>query len=260
MRHPNPAPRLVRWLRQLVPPVCWLCRKVLGADTFLDPASPFLCSSCLDELPWSDWERRCGRCGHSVDGFSRGNCTRCLEMGWDLDQTRSAFSYSGTVREWVLDFKFHGRDHLALMLGRLLALSLQGDDWISRHELMIPIPLHPSRLRTRGFNQSVLLAHQLRKNLPKPRPLLQPGALRRIRPTTPQTELSFHERLSNPEGAFALTGSLRNRRVLLIDDVMTTGSTLNSTARVLFEAGARSVSALVLCQTEFDEGSIPVNY
>lgn len=180
-------------------------------------------------------------------------------MGWVLDHTRSAFFYAGPVRDWVLDFKFHGKEQLALMLGRLLALSLQRDDWISGHELMIPIPLHHSRLKTRGFNQSLLLAHQLWKNLPKPRPFLRPGALRRIRPTTPQTELTYHERLSNPEGAFAATVSLRDRRVLLIDDVMTTGSTLNATARVLLDSGARSVSAVVLCQTEFDEGSLPSN-
>ena len=103
--------------------------------------------------------------------------------------------------------------------------------------------------RTRGFNQSLLLAYQLLKNIKAKPSLLRPRVLRRVRETIPQTELPYPERLNNPDDAFAVEDSLPPGTILLIDDVMTTGSTLNAAARTLKASGAERVSAWVLCRS-----------
>ena len=114
---------------------------------------------------------------------------------------------------------------------------------------MVPIPLHQKRLRSRGFNQSLLLAYQLLKNIKAKPSLLRPRVLRRVRETIPQTELPYPERLKNPDDAFAVGASVPPGTILLIDDVMTTGSTLNAAARTLKASGAERVSAWVLCRS-----------
>jgi ComF family protein len=107
-------------------------------------------------------------------------------------------------------------------------------------------------LRKRGFNQSLLLAHHLQKNLGIISPDIHPQWLRRTRATRPQTELPLAERKSNLENAFSALTDVQDKNILLLDDVMTTGSTLNAAARCLKEAGAGKVGALVLCRKMWD--------
>lgn len=139
-------------------------------------------------------------------------------------------------------------------MGRLLALSLQKSQWLEKYDTLIPIPLHASRLRKRGFNQSLLLAHQLSRNVEHYFPEIQSHWLKRIRATRPQTELTLAERLVNLEDAFSAHPDVQNNNILLLDDVMTTGSTLNAAAHCLKEAGADRVGALVLCRRIWEPG------
>ena len=252
LRHPSPLPQWLRWLRQLLPPLCWQCKKVLGGRTFLDPASPFLCSNCLLELPWTDQAYHCRQCGNHTAEPNRLRCQECIEDIWELDETRSVFAYDDIVRHWILQLKFYGKENLSPLLGRLLALSFQNSNWLEKYDILIPIPLHSSRLRKRGFNQSLLLAYYFKKNLGKSAPELQTHWLRRIRATRPQTELPLAERLVNMDDAFETSLEVQNHQILLLDDVMTTGSTLNAAARCLKEAGASSVGALVLGRRMWD--------
>ena len=134
--------------------------------------------------------------------------------------------------------KFYGKKHLFPLLGLLLALSLQNSNWLEKYDILLPIPLHSSRLRKRGFNQSLLLAYYFKKNLGKSAPELQAHWLRRIRATRAQTELPLAERLVNMDDAFETSLEVQNHQILLLDDVMTTGSTLNVAARSLKEASA----------------------
>ena len=115
-------------------------------------------------------------------------------------------------------------------------------------DLLVPVPLHPTRLRTREFNQSLLLAEQLGRYLKRP---VSAAVLVRVLATDPQTTLTRKERLRNLRQAFAVQNaeSFVGRRVLLIDDVYTTGATLNDCAKVLLKGGASSVSALTLART-----------
>ena len=131
-------------------------------------------------------------------------------------------------------------------MGRLLALSFHNSKWLEKYDILIPIPIHSPRLRKRGFNQSLLLAYYFKKNLGKSEPELQTHWLRRIRATRPQTELPLAERLANMNDAFETTLEVQNHQILLLDDVMTTGSTLNVAERCLKEARASSVGTLVL--------------
>lgn len=131
-------------------------------------------------------------------------------------------------------------------------MSFQNSNSLEKYDILIPIPLHSSRLRKKGFNQSLLLAYYFKKNLGKSAPELQTHWMRRIRATRHQTEFPLAERLVNMEDAFESSLEVQNHQILLLDDVMTTSSTLNVAARCLKEAGANQVGVLVLGREMWD--------
>jgi ComF family protein len=148
--------------------------------------------------------------------------------------------FEGTLRRAILRLKYEGRQALATPLGQYLAAFLQrkpfGEVSI---DLLVPVPLHASRLRQRGFNQSVLLGHEVGRVLGVP---LAEEGLRRIRKTRPQVELRVSERAANVHGAFAADPAVVNHKtILLVDDVLTSLHTVNECARVLEDAGAKHV-------------------
>ncbi len=157
--------------------------------------------------------------------------------------------YAGALRACILAYKLEKRLGLGSLLQRLLLEAWAYGADLSRMpspELIVPVPLHPGRLRTRGFNQSLELARPLARRTGAS---LSPGALRRIRPTLPQFTLQRHERARNMQGAFAADTSLvRGCRVLLVDDIMTTGATLLECADTLRSAGAKRIDLLVLAR------------
>ena len=171
-----------------------------------------------------------------------------MEDEWDLAESRSGFAYNDIIQHWILEVKFFGQEHLSPLLGRLLALSFQNSTWLDKYDSIVPIPLHSSRLRKRGFNQSLLLAYHLRKNLRKNSPEIHPDWLRRTRATLPQIELPLAERKTNLEDAFSALADVRDKNILSLDDVMTSCSRLNAAEPCFKEAGAGKVGALVLCR------------
>ncbi len=157
----------------------------------------------------------------------------------------AAFLYGGPLADAIVRFKYGGRSELAGVLGQLLAeaaLPLAG-----RVDCAMPMPLHPARLRERGFNQSALLARPVARALGVP---LAVEGLRRVRPTVDQAGLARADREGNVRGAFAARQLEGAPRVLLIDDVRTTGATLASASHALLTAGASEVRALVLARAE----------
>jgi ComF family protein len=178
-------------------------------------------------------------------------CGQCRLGEPEFDMARSYGLYTGNLRKAILQLKFHRREHLAIRLGALLARPFEALS-ASDSAIVAPVPLHPSRRRQRGFNQAELLARGLVRRLRRERRGLQFAAslLRRIRPTLPQVGLSLSARRENVSGVFSVARPelVRNRPVVLVDDVMTTGATLSACAAALKRAGASPVLALSLAR------------
>lgn len=150
--------------------------------------------------------------------------------------------YEGRLRDALHAFKYRRRIALADPLGQVLAAVVRGDPVLSAADALVPVPLHPSRERERGFNQAEELAKVLARQTGIP--LLR--ALVRVRPTVPQVDLSEAERRSNVRGAFSVRAPVRGLRAVLVDDVRTTGSTLAECARTLRKGGGKVVGAVTV--------------
>lgn len=205
---------------------------------------PGLCPDCEKDIQWI-LPPHCPRCGQP---FPRGStshlCSDCLRQRLSFDWGRAVAMYQGVLAEAIQRFKYQGEVNLAGPLGWFWnKVNLEGLTF----EAIIPVPLHPSRLRERGFNQSLLLGKTLGKIHHK---MVLAGALRRIRNTIPQVQLDHSEREKNVRGAFAVRNQeeIMDKRVLLVDDVFTTGATVNECARVLKKAGAKEISVLTLAR------------
>ena len=202
-------------------------------------ASDVLCTSCIADLPVETLS--CPQCA------APGNanvCGACLRNAPHFDATAAAFTYRFPLDKLVQSFKFNANLTLthffaSAMRTRIRALALEMPDQI------IALPLANKRLATRGFNQAALLADALARLLDCP---VAHRSMLRIRETPPQSGLSRAQRMKNVKGAFDCAGDVAGKRIAIVDDVMTTGSTLSEAARVLKLAGAVEVSAFVLAR------------
>jgi ComF family protein len=171
-------------------------------------------------------------------------CSGCLERPLAVDTIRAPFLFEGPIREAVHRLKYRGQRAAATQLAQLMAESAARS--VASVDVITPVPLHPSRLRKRGYNQSFLLARELGKILGLP---VQDGLLSKVKNSPPQVETpSREERQSNVAGSFECRRPADDLRVLLIDDVATTGSTLSECAATLKAAGAKAASGLVLAR------------
>jgi ComF family protein len=165
-----------------------------------------------------------------------------------LDQALTAVAYAYPWSGLVVDFKFHQHPGWAYAFATLMRSAPWVEPALDAADLLIPMPLSRERLRTRGYNQALLLARALE-------PIkLAPDLLLRIKDTPPQSSLPRTERLRSVQNAFALeplqAHRLRGKRVVLVDDVMTSGASLRAAAAVLRQAGATHITALVFARTE----------
>lgn len=202
----------------------------------------YLCPACQDALPWIG-PPFCRRCGLPL---RRGElCPDCQASPRDIDGIRSLFLMQGLAREAIHKFKYENLRALAWPLGGLLWRYLEANPLPA--DALVPVPLHPRRLRQRGHNQAALLARELgqRSGLP-----VVEGMLTKIRHSPAQARASSAaQRRANVEGAFACRDRrLEGRRALLIDDVCTTGATLEACAATLKKAGAASAWGLTLAR------------
>jgi ComF family protein len=198
-----------------------------------------LCSSCVAGLleltpPY------CLICAHPN---APATCDWCLESPPAFDGIRAPYRMEGAIKEAVHHLKYRGLKAAAPELAELLAR------YFAEHpvpgDVLIPVPLHPRRLRSRGYNQSALLAKELSKKLDL---VMDQKLLARTRNTPPQVSASRPERRDNVQDSFRCSGSVDRRAVILVDDVATTGSTLSACAGALKAAGASSVWGLVLAR------------
>lgn len=201
-----------------------------------------LCEGCFRELPWND--HPCRRCAAPVPGLVTEACGQCARHPPAYDAAYAAFVYAWPLDRLLQEFKFRGR----LATGRVLALALA--DYLelktaTRPDLLVPIPLHRGRLAERGFNQAAEIAHQLCRRLGV---RVAPAFLCRTRRTPPQSGLERAARRRNLRRAFACRRSATGLHIALVDDVVTTGSTVEAAARVLKRAGASRVSVYALAR------------
>ena len=235
-----------RWWRELhrtlwdlvLPPHCPGCGA--GGHAGLCPGCQGLLR--LRQAPW------CVRCGEPR-GASEAPCTSDHRSLTGIAWARAPFAYAGTggalVRRFKLDSDFGAGLLLAKAMARLLAASVSRARW--RRAVMVPVPLHRARRRQRGFDQARFLAEQVasRSGLE-----VEPRALERCVPTLPQGDPRVTNRSQNVAGAFALVcgRGLEGRRVILVDDVITSGATARSCAEILMQAGAAEVGLLTACR------------
>src|SRR5215217_4371552 len=220
----------------LYPPVCTICGSTVRAGDYL-------CNDCEAKTirivpPF------CQKCSEAFEGsISHAfTCANCAHRTMHFDAAVAAYRGRGVVRQIIHEFKYARQIHLQHLVARWLCAALDDERLRGRKfDVIVPVPLHASRQRERGFNQAKLIAQLLGAHTSIPvKPLLV-----RVRYTTTQTALDRAERMENLHNAFRLrkNADVRGLRVLLIDDVLTTGSTLNECARVLKRAGAISVHA-----------------
>lgn len=215
-----------------------------GADLAFDRPLRF-CLWCLGQMHWVS-EPFCARCGVPLPDGGR-HCFPCRKKRPRFALARSALVFEDPVRKAIHRFKYAGKDDLAEDLGTLLFHAWKQLPELRAAEAAVPVPLHSADHRQRGFNQSELLASRLAR-LSGTLALL-PSALRRVRRTPSQTRLDRAERAGNVAGAFSAAPALvRGKTVLVVDDVCTTGATLDACAGALRAAGARKVLALTLAR------------
>ncbi len=224
----------------LFPPRCAACGKSL--QTAQLDGSAGLCPDCFQEI-MPIGSPMCIRCGRPFVGPAGTDhiCGQCIEAPPPYDKARSLFRYQGPVRLLIHRVKYHDDGYALKTLVQLSSRFLPG--WTSSVDVILPVPLHPGRLRTRGFNQSVRLASSLFPDI-----CLEPFLLRRVVNTRPQTGLGLKERASNIRGAFTVKGHPVPQKILLIDDIYTTGATVSECAKILKRAGVLEVNVLTIAR------------
>jgi ComF family protein len=234
----------------IYPPRCPVCQAFLQDQvTVLGARELPFCEACFKNFT-KITSPICFLCGRPFsDGTDQDRlCVDCLRKRPSYDMARAPYLYDGALMKAIHELKYAQRSHLADSLGLLLALFAQSWTQEMKGSLVMPVPLHPRRLRARGFNQSLLLARCVAAKAGAELDFL---SLRRTRFTKPQTELSSEERKKNMRKAFEVVKpeAVKGKTIVLVDDVATTGSTLNECARALKRAGADRVLCLVLART-----------
>jgi ComF family protein len=224
----NKSPSFVR---RLLPQDCLFCGASSGAA--------MICDDCRRTLPYHD-KPVCPQCASSTP--TGGVCGRCLATPPAFDGAIAAFEYRYPLAEVLRAFKYGGKLALGQFLADALAARTQSERW---PDFLVPMPLHSARLVQRGFNQAaeiarfLALATGLRLSL---------STLLKIRDTRPQVDLPWKERRANVRGAFECDAELPGARVVIVDDVMTTGASLHEAAKALKKRGAVEVAVWVVAR------------
>ncbi|MDY6978359.1 MAG: ComF family protein [Pseudomonadota bacterium] len=226
------------WLNfDLFRPICWLCHVPLASG------QP-LCRDCLAALPHN--HHACRRCALPV-APGQTECGQCLARPPRYQQALAPFIYARPIDQLITAFKFRQQLQYARLLGELLAQRLPPKS-VSTLDALLPVPLHPQRLRERGYNQSLEIGRflALQYRLPMLSQICQ-----RIRPTAVQSNLPLAQRAKNLRRAFHTGADLQGCSIGIIDDVVTSGHTVNELAHCLQRAGAGSITVIAIARADF---------
>jgi ComF family protein len=239
--------RVLQGLSDIIFPArCLTCDIIL--EHHEDP--PF-CVTCFSKMHFIK-SLLCPRCGIPFAGANGGShlCGDCLVSKSAYSAARAVGHYESTLLEAIHRFKYNGRISVGEILGKLMAEFAYPDVNVGDYSLIMPVPLHSKRLRERGFNQSVILAREISKRL---HISLDFMTLRRHVYTEPQISLGKKEREANVHGAFSVTdpAKVKGQRIILVDDVYTSGSTVKECAQVLTKNKADKVAVLTLARAVY---------
>ena len=229
--------RLKNFLLDTVfPPRCAVCGEVLE----LEGRDSFLCTDCQKEIPFLP-QGKCPHCGGETD--TAGFCDSCLKI-FAFDAACGAFPYEN-VRHAIHLFKYGGDKTIGNGLGELMAdyLLENHKELLEKVDMLVSVPLHPKKEKFRGFNQTHILCEKIAE---KTGLIFQKDGLERKRETIAQSELDPKKRKVNLKDAFGATADFTEKRVLLVDDIFTTGTTSKECAKELYRAGAQEVMVFVL--------------
>jgi ComF family protein len=215
----------------LLPYHCLLCDET-NSETAI-------CQHCLADLPWHP-TNSCMQCGLVANSLI---CGHCLKQPPYYDRTHAVFNYIYPVDALLQHYKYRHALHLSQAMGELLSEKLIGKNL----DTLIAMPLHPNRILDRGFNQSLEIAKIAAKISAIPLDIV---SCHRVKDTPPQASLALKARISNIKGAFICTGDFRGKRIAIIDDVMTSGASLNELAKTIKGAGASEVHCFVIARTQ----------
>lgn len=223
----------------IYPKVCLHCKDVghNGMD---------LCERCYQRLPWVEYA--CQHCALPLPNRNSNTCGACTNRDLHFDYASTPFQFDGFIRDAIYQFKFNHKLNQGKLLAQLLLQHIEGMQ-LEIPDLIIPVPLHKKRMRQRGYNQALEIARIVNKGLANEgarggSSKLDYAAVFRNRDTSVQMELPAKQRHKNVKGAFSIkddSSIINNKHVCIIDDVMTTGNTVNEVAKCLRKAGAERV-------------------
>ena len=221
----------------IYPPRCPICHDIIA------PGCEMICTGCVEKLPLVEG-KRCQKCGKPIHP-DESYCADCLEYSHEYDQGIGIFLYDDLMRSSISHFKYMGRREYGRFFG--MAAWKYGKEMLElwKPEVLVPVPIHSSKKVDRGYNQAEMIARVLGEYMKIP---VAADAVLRVEKTTAQKELSQKERRENLKTAFRLSKNpFPWKRVLLIDDIYTTGSTADAVSRVLKDAGVQQIYVLSIC-------------
>lgn len=213
-----------QFLDWLIPAQCLACERRVHNNSY-----PY-CNRCVTNLPYHDYA--CLRCGQAFAAL-QDYCGRCLLHPPAYDSCFCPFTYNQPIDRHICDFKYSKQPQMAAALAQLLAAELRANN-IPMPQLLLPVPIHPSRLRQRGFNQSWLLTRRLARLLRIP---CSNHTLQKCKVTPAQAQLPLRARIDNNKGSFCISKGPLPDHVAIVDDVVTTGSTAEEIAKILKRNG-----------------------
>ena len=233
-------------LEIIFPSHCLYCHKIISAEGLF-------CNDCWQKLQFIT-EPKCNICCNPFEFAVSQNmtCSKCISEPPPFDKAIVVFRYNDIIKKIIGDFKYRDSTHLAKKVARFLFNSARSE--INDADYIIAVPLHKKRLRHRKFNQSVMLCHAMLPKVSKSK--LRTDFLLRIKNTTTQVALRKKQRERNLKSAFVLNpkylNDVKGKKILRIDDVMTTGATITNCAKILKKSGAKNVTVLTIAKTVFN--------
>lgn len=226
------------FLSLFYPTQCSNCLRYIKDFKYL-----YVCAKCFSLIKKLSGNM-CPICSKPLDSLYTDECLECFQYKKRFKQIKQAGIYEGALKELIHLLKFYGKKRIADLLFKFIVENIE-EDYLGWPDVIVPVPLSKKVLKVRGFNQTEIIGKKIAKY--KDKPFF--NVVKKIKETLPQNKLGRDERLKNLHGAFETGISFKDKKVLIIDDVYTTGATMNEMAKVVLEKGALEVKGLAVARS-----------